>query len=50
MLNESLIFNELCYLASFGIFKIAENIEEAEAGCIYDNDQLAQIKSNVKAL
>ena len=49
-ISKSEIFTELCNLASFGLFKVAENVDEADVGCFYDNDQLAQMKEKVKTL
>ena len=38
--READLYKKLCKLASFGLFKAAQEIEEAETGIIYSDDEL----------
>ena len=38
-------FKKLCQLASFGLFEVTKDIEEAETGEIYSDNELKQIQA-----
>ena len=49
-MKDNKTFKKLCQLASFGLFKAANDIEEAGVGVIFNQDELKLIEYQVSRL
>ena len=49
-IQDSKVFEKLCQLASFGLFEVTKDIEEAGTGEIYSDGELKLIRDQVSRL